>query len=160
MAKTRWCQPATRDRPRGCLQGRYQATSSRRLITPSPTFGHSSAEVCIEPLVGGVGDSFDNRLAETINGLIRAEVLHRRGRLAASPPWNTPAANGSTGSTPAPCWNRSETSHRQRPKPISTQFWKMKPWPRSLHYLDSGKPWGCVCDLARSQIIAWKVFAE
>lgn len=81
-------------------------------------------------------------------------------RLAASPQWNTPAANGSTGSTPAPCWNRSETSHRQRPKPLSTQFWKMRPWPRSLHYLDSGKPWGCVCDLARSQIIAWKVFAE
>jgi putative transposase len=33
----------------------------------------------IEPSVGSVGDSYDNALAETINGLYKAEVIHRRG---------------------------------------------------------------------------------
>jgi putative transposase len=37
------------------------------------------AEAGIEPSVGSVGDSFDNALAETINGLFKAEVIHRRG---------------------------------------------------------------------------------
>jgi transposase InsO family protein len=32
-----------------------------------------------EPSVGSVGDSYDNALAETINGLYKAEVIHRRG---------------------------------------------------------------------------------
>ena len=37
------------------------------------------AEAGIEPSVGSVGDSYDNTLAETINGLYKAEVIHRRG---------------------------------------------------------------------------------
>jgi putative transposase len=36
------------------------------------------AEAGIEPSVGSVGDSYDNALAETINGLDKAEVIHRR----------------------------------------------------------------------------------
>ncbi len=36
-------------------------------------------EAGIEPSVGSVGDSYDNALAETINGLFKAEVIHRRG---------------------------------------------------------------------------------
>jgi len=36
-------------------------------------------EAGIEPSVGSVGDSYDNALAETINGLYKAEVIHRRG---------------------------------------------------------------------------------
>lgn len=40
-------------------------------------------EVGIEPSVGSVGDSYDNALAETINGLYKAEVIHRRG------PWRS-----------------------------------------------------------------------
>jgi putative transposase len=41
------------------------------------------AEARIEPSVGSKGDSYDNALAETINGLYKAEVIHRRG------PWRT-----------------------------------------------------------------------
>lgn len=41
------------------------------------------AEGRIEPSVGSVGDSYDNALAETINGLYKAEVIHRRG------PWRS-----------------------------------------------------------------------
>jgi putative transposase len=37
----------------------------------------------IEPSVGSVGDSYDNALAETINGLYKAEVIHRSG------PWKS-----------------------------------------------------------------------
>ena len=37
------------------------------------------AEAGIEPSVGSVGDSHDNALAEPINGLYKAEVVHRRG---------------------------------------------------------------------------------
>ena len=37
------------------------------------------AEAGIEPSVGSVGDSYDNALAETVNGLYKAEVIHRRG---------------------------------------------------------------------------------
>lgn len=37
------------------------------------------AEVGIESSVGSRGDSYDNALAETINGLYKAEVIHRRG---------------------------------------------------------------------------------
>lgn len=41
------------------------------------------AEAGIEPSVGSVGASYDNALAETINGLYRAEAIHRRG------PWGS-----------------------------------------------------------------------
>jgi putative transposase len=41
------------------------------------------AKAGIEPSVGSVGDSYDNALAETINGLYKAEVIHRRG------PWRS-----------------------------------------------------------------------
>jgi len=41
------------------------------------------AEAKIAPSVGSVGDSYDSALAETINGLFKAEVLHRRG------PWRS-----------------------------------------------------------------------
>jgi putative transposase len=37
------------------------------------------AKAGVEPSVGSVGDSYDNALAETINGLYKAEVIHRRG---------------------------------------------------------------------------------
>ncbi len=41
------------------------------------------AEAGIEPSVGSVGDSYDNALAETVIGLFKAEVVHRRG------PWRS-----------------------------------------------------------------------
>ena len=36
------------------------------------------AEAGVEPSVGSVGDSYDNALAETINGLYKTEVIRRR----------------------------------------------------------------------------------
>src|SRR5215203_3697451 len=40
-------------------------------------------EAGIEPSVGSVGESYDNALAETINGLFKTEVIRRRG------PWRS-----------------------------------------------------------------------
>ena len=40
-------------------------------------------EAGIAPSVGSKGDSYDNALAETINGLYKAELIHHRG------PWKT-----------------------------------------------------------------------
>ena len=41
------------------------------------------AEAGVESSVGSNGDSYDNALAETINGLYKTEIIHRRG------PWRT-----------------------------------------------------------------------
>lgn len=41
------------------------------------------AEAGIEPSVGSRGDSYDNALAETINGLYKTELIHKRG------PWKS-----------------------------------------------------------------------
>jgi putative transposase len=41
------------------------------------------AEAGIEPSVGSVGDSYDNAMAESVIGLFKAEVIHRRG------PWRS-----------------------------------------------------------------------
>jgi transposase InsO family protein len=40
-------------------------------------------EAGLVPSLGSVADSYDNALAETINGLDKAEVIHRRG------PWRS-----------------------------------------------------------------------
>ena len=44
------------------------------------------AEAGLEPSVGSRGDSYDNALAETINGLYKAELIHRLA------PWKTKEA--------------------------------------------------------------------
>ncbi len=63
------------------------------------------AEAGIDASVGSVGDSYDNALAETINGLYKTEVIRKRG------PWRNidavdmPRWNGWIGSTTAGCWS-------------------------------------------------------
>jgi hypothetical protein len=59
----------------------------RRPLEPdqytSVRFSERLAEAGISASVGSVGDSFDNALAETINGLYKTEVIKHRG------PWRT-----------------------------------------------------------------------
>ena len=57
--------------------------SDRGVQYVSITYTERLAAVGVEPSVGSVGDSYDNALAETINGLFKAEVIHRRG------PWRS-----------------------------------------------------------------------
>lgn len=79
------------------LDALEQAIHDRRPVRGSGLIHHSDrgsqylsikyterlAEAGVEPSVGSVGDSYDNALAETINGLYKAEVIHRRG------PWRS-----------------------------------------------------------------------
>jgi transposase InsO family protein len=79
------------------LDALEQALHDRRPVAGSGLVHHSDrgvqyvsikytdrlAEAGLEPSVGSIGDSYDNALAETINGLYKAEVIHRRG------PWRS-----------------------------------------------------------------------
>ena len=57
--------------------------SDRGFQYVSIRYSERLAEAGIEPSVGSKGDSYDNALAETINGLYKAELIHRRA------PWKT-----------------------------------------------------------------------
>jgi putative transposase len=59
-------------------QGGLIHHSDRGVQYVSIRYTQRLAEAGIEPSVGSVGDSYDNALAETINGLYKAEVIHRR----------------------------------------------------------------------------------
>jgi putative transposase len=75
------------------LDALEQALHARRPVRGSGLVHHSDrgvqyvsikyterlAAAGIEPSVGSIGDSYDNALAETINGLYKAEVIHRCG---------------------------------------------------------------------------------
>jgi transposase InsO family protein len=61
-----------------CCDDRLNPPNTSRSNTPSRL-----DDAGIEPLVGSVGDSYDNALAETINGLYKTEVIHRHG------PWRS-----------------------------------------------------------------------
>ena len=75
------------------LDALEQALHARRPVAGSGLVHHSDrgvqyvsiryserlAEAGIEPSVGSVGDSYDTALAETVIGLYKAEVVHRRG---------------------------------------------------------------------------------
>jgi transposase InsO family protein len=79
------------------LDALEQALHDRRPVQGSGLIHHSDrgvqyvsiryterlAEAGTEPSVGSRGDSYDNALAETINGLFKTEVIRRRG------PWRS-----------------------------------------------------------------------
>ena len=79
------------------LDALEQALHDRRPVKGSGLVHHSDrgvqyvsikyterlAAAGVEPSVGSVGDSYDNALAETVNGLYKTEVIRRRG------PWRS-----------------------------------------------------------------------
>ena len=81
------------------LDALEQALHARQPARDSPLVHHSDrgsqylsiryterlAETGIEPSVGRRGDSYDNALAETVNGLYKTELIHRRA------PWKSMA---------------------------------------------------------------------
>ena len=58
--------------------GRLIHHSDRGVQYVSIRYTQRLAEAGIEPSVGSVGDSHNNALAETLNGLYQAEVIHRQ----------------------------------------------------------------------------------
>lgn len=76
------------------------------------------AESGIRPSVGTVGDSYDNALAETVNGLYKAELIHAQG------PWtsvggksNWPPCGGCIGGTLSGFTKRWTTPPHKKSKP-------------------------------------------
>jgi putative transposase len=67
-------------------QGGLVHHSDRGVQYVSIRYTERPLDAGVEPSVGSVGDSYDNALAETINGLFKAEVIHRRG------PWRNAEA--------------------------------------------------------------------
>jgi putative transposase len=65
------------------LAGGLVHHSDRGVQYVSIKYTERLAEAGLVPSVGSIGDSYDNALAETINGLYKAEVIHRRG------PWRS-----------------------------------------------------------------------
>jgi len=53
--------------------------SDRGVQYVSIKYSERLSEARIQPSVGSVGDSYDNALAETINGLYKTEVIRKRG---------------------------------------------------------------------------------
>ena len=78
------------------------------------------AEAGIAPSVGSKGDSYDNALAETINGLYKAELIHRRALGKPSKPWSWPHSNGFPGSTTTACWILLGLSRLQKLRQTTT----------------------------------------
>jgi len=65
------------------LRGDLVHHSDRGVQYVSIRYTERLAEAGVGPSVGSVGDSYDNALAETINGLYKSEVIRRRG------PWRS-----------------------------------------------------------------------
>jgi putative transposase len=59
-------------------QGRPVHHSDRGSQYVSIRYTERLAKAGIEPSVGSFGDAYNNALAETINGLFKTEVIHRR----------------------------------------------------------------------------------
>lgn len=120
-----------------CIWGRadLQGSADR----PS-TYCERLAEAGIEPSVGSVGDSYDNALAETINGLYKAEVIHRRG------PWlSFEAVEYATLEWVDWCnnrclWSRSKTSLRSKPSSSTMPSWTTSHWLHNLRRMASDNP--------------------
>lgn len=59
-------------------------TGDREAKNVAIRYSERLAEAGIAPSVGSKGDSYDNALADTINGLYKARLIHRGG------PWKSP----------------------------------------------------------------------
>lgn len=74
--------------------------------------------------VGSKGDSFDNAMVESFNGLYKWELIYRRGPWQASTTSSSPHSSTSTGSTTGASTARSPTApatpRRQPSKPTTT----------------------------------------
>ena len=82
------------------------------------------ADLGAVPSIGSVGDSYDNALAETVNGLCKTELIRgpahgrRPGRPSKTSSW--PRSAGSTGTTPPASTATAATSRQPSSKQPST----------------------------------------
>jgi putative transposase len=116
------------------------------------------AEAGSEPSVGRPGDSGacpragkpdpgDNALAETINGLYKAGLIHGVGHGGRSGPSRARRWKGSTGAITAGCRSPSATSRRPKPKTAATPCGTNSPWRPDANQTASDKPRAVHCRL-------------
>jgi len=103
----------------------------------SVRYGERLAEIGAVPSIGTVGDSFDNALAETVNGYYKAELIRGPARPG---PWRTvddvelATLDGCTGTTTSGCTAISATYRRPSSKGGSTLPSRARaPWLKSNH---------------------------
>lgn len=93
------------------------------------------AEAGIEPSAGSVGDSYDKAVAETINGLYKAEVIHRQG------PWRACHARmGRLVQQQAAAETYRQYPARRSRRTILRHAGPTSPWLRNLNQMASGCP--------------------
>ena len=78
LSPTRWSRLCTSADPFRAAGSSITATGASKQYV-SIRYTERLADAGIELSVGSVGDSYDNALAETINGLYKTEVIRRRG---------------------------------------------------------------------------------
>jgi transposase InsO family protein len=128
------------------LDALEQALHDRRPVQRSGLVHHSDrggqylsiryterlAEAGIEPSVGSVGDSYDNALAETKNGLYKTELVHRQGPWRNMQDLEMATLGWVDCSTTGACLAPSETSRQQRPKRTSMHSATCSIWSREM----------------------------
>ncbi len=126
-----------------CCHERTQSVLRRPLESTqyvSIKYTERLVEAGVEPSVGSVGDSYDNALAETINGLYKAEVIHRRG------PWRSFEAVEFATLEWVDWFNNRRLMEpignipRRKPRNATTPCWKNQLWRRDSNEMASGKP--------------------
>ena len=139
----------------GALDASEQALHTPRLVAGSGLIHYSErggqyvasaytghlVEAGIEPSVGSDGGSCDNALAETINGLHKAALIHRHG------PWRTLQAvehagwAGSIGSIITASSAPSGTFRPPRSRRTTMQPERPSTWSNDSNETASAKPW-------------------
>ena len=108
---------------RGALRRGLVAHSDAGSQYTSIRYTERLAEIGAAPSIGTVGDSYDNALAETVNGLYKNELIHRRGPWRSLSDvevataawvhwWNTARLHGACGDVPPAeyeaAWHRAQ----------------------------------------------------
>ncbi|MET3910080.1 transposase InsO family protein [Bradyrhizobium sp. S3.3.6] len=70
-----WSRPCTIGDRSTAAGSCIKATGAAQYV--SIKYTERLTEAGVERFVGSVGDSYDNAVAETVNGLYKAEVIHR-----------------------------------------------------------------------------------
>lgn len=98
------------------------------------------AEANLVPSVGSVGDSYDNALAETINGLYKAEVIWRQRSWPGLSAVEMATLRWVDWFNHHRLYGPSATSRPPRPKPTTMQPLRPPIWSHDSNKIASGKP--------------------
>jgi putative transposase len=105
-----------------------------------PQYTERLVQAGVEPSVGSVGDSYDNALAETINGLYKAEIIHRRGPSRSLEAVEFATLDWVDWFNHRGSWSPSATSRRPKPRNVTTPCGNNLSWRRDSNQMASDEP--------------------